>query len=101
MGSRATADRRVMRSVLKALPEGMYFIDSKTVGSSVASEMAKRMNIRTAVRHVFLDHVPDEVGPPVPVAHHANANRIGVVTNSRLLLGKCCRRDAGSGEDTG
>ena len=60
MGSRATADARVMRSVLRALPRGMYFIDSRTGGGSVATEMAKRMNIRTAERHVFLDDVADE-----------------------------------------
>src|SRR5262249_7680138 len=32
MGSRATADRRVMESVLDALPAGMYFVDSRTTG---------------------------------------------------------------------
>ena len=41
MGSRATADRRVMESVLAALPDGMYFIDSKTTGSSVAAAVAR------------------------------------------------------------
>ncbi|HVS33668.1 MAG TPA: divergent polysaccharide deacetylase family protein [Thermoanaerobaculia bacterium] len=60
MGSRATADPRVMRSVLRALPRGMYFIDSRTGGDSVATAMARQMNIRTASRHVFLDDVPDE-----------------------------------------
>jgi len=30
MGSRATADARVMRSVLRSLPAGLYFIDSPT-----------------------------------------------------------------------
>lgn len=55
MGSRATSDRRVMTSVLSALPKGMYFIDSKTAGTSVAGSLAKQMNIRTASRNVFLD----------------------------------------------
>ena len=55
MGSRATADRRVMASVLAALPRGMYFIDSMTSGRSIAGSMAREMKIRTASRHVFLD----------------------------------------------
>ena len=57
MGSRATADRRVMSTVLRALPDGMYFIDSKTSGRSVAWNVAREMKVRTAARHVFLDDV--------------------------------------------
>jgi len=57
MGSRATADRRVMTYVLGALPRGMYFIDSRTTGSSVAAAVAREMNVRTASRNVFLDDV--------------------------------------------
>ena len=60
MGSRATADRRVMTSVLRALPEGMYFVDSRTTGGSVAAEVARQMNIRTATRHIFLDDVASD-----------------------------------------
>ena len=57
MGSLATSDRRVMQSVLRAIPEGMYFIDSRTGGKSVAADVAREMNVRTAARHVFLDDV--------------------------------------------
>lgn len=57
MGSRATADRRVMSTVLRSLPQGMYFVDSRTVGRSVAETVAREMNVRTAARHVFLDDV--------------------------------------------
>lgn len=57
MGSRATADRRVMASVIGALPEGMYFVDSRTGGQSVAEDVARELNVRTAARHVFLDDV--------------------------------------------
>ena len=39
MGSRATADRRVMTSVLAALPEDMYVIDAKTTPASVAASV--------------------------------------------------------------
>ena len=57
MGSRATKDRRVMRGVLESLPTGMYFIDSRTTGSSVGFELAREMKVPTAARHVFLDDV--------------------------------------------
>jgi len=60
MGSRATADRRVMASVLGALPDGMYFIDSKTTGSSVAATLAHSMRVKTASRSVFLDDVQSD-----------------------------------------
>lgn len=60
MGSRATTDRRVMTSVLGALPRGMYFIDSRTTGASVAATVAREMKVRTATRQVFLDDVVEE-----------------------------------------
>ncbi|MGZ5442438.1 MAG: divergent polysaccharide deacetylase family protein [Thermoanaerobaculia bacterium] len=60
MGSLATTDRRVMATVLRALPDGMYFIDSRTTGGSVAFDVARELNVRTAMRHVFLDDVASE-----------------------------------------
>jgi polysaccharide deacetylase 2 family uncharacterized protein YibQ len=60
MGSRATADRRVMRDVLEALPRGDYFIDSRTGRGSVAENTARSMKIPTAARDVFLDDVQSE-----------------------------------------
>ena len=60
MGSRATADRRVMTDVLGALPKGMYFIDSRTTGSSVAGTVAHSLSVKTASRSVFLDDEKDE-----------------------------------------
>lgn len=60
MGSRATADRRVMESVIGALPGGMYFIDSRTGGHSVAQDVAREKKVKTAARHVFLDDVLTE-----------------------------------------
>ncbi len=61
MGSRATADRRVMADVLGALPRGMYFIDSRTSGGSIAGSLARSMRVKTASRNVFLDDVQDVV----------------------------------------
>ena len=55
MGSAATADRRVMQSVLRALRDGMYFVDSRTIGGSVAAQVARELNVPSAARSVFLD----------------------------------------------
>lgn len=60
MGSLATSDRRVMKSVIGALPAGMYFVDSRTAGGSIAAQVAREMNVRTATRNVFLDDVATE-----------------------------------------
>jgi uncharacterized protein len=60
MGSLATADRRVMTDVMRALPRGMYFIDSRTGGRSVAADVAREQNVKTATRQVFLDDVQTE-----------------------------------------
>jgi polysaccharide deacetylase 2 family uncharacterized protein YibQ len=60
MGSRATTDRRVMSSVFNALPDGMYFIDSRTGQGSVAEAVAREMRVRTASRHIFLDNEQSE-----------------------------------------
>jgi polysaccharide deacetylase 2 family uncharacterized protein YibQ len=60
MGSLATADRRVMRNVIAAIPDGMYFIDSRTTGGSVAADVASEMKVPNATRHVFLDDVATE-----------------------------------------
>lgn len=60
MGSRATSDRRVMTSVLRAMPHELYFIDSRTASGSVAETVARELNVPTAARHVFLDDVATE-----------------------------------------
>ena len=60
MGSLATADRRVITDVMRALPRGMYFIDSRTGGRSVAADVARELNVKTATRQVFLDDVQTE-----------------------------------------
>ncbi|MGZ8852898.1 MAG: divergent polysaccharide deacetylase family protein [Thermoanaerobaculia bacterium] len=75
MGSRATADRRVMTDVMRALPDGMYFIDSRTGGGSVAAAVAREMNVKTAVRHVFLDGVKTEAGVRRQLAALSSAAR--------------------------
>ena len=81
MGSRATADRRVMESVLAALPQDMYFIDSRTTSNSVAAAVAHSMKVRAASRNVFLDDVPTD--PAVRqqlrvLAHEAEQHGIAI-----------------------
>jgi polysaccharide deacetylase 2 family uncharacterized protein YibQ len=75
MGSRATADLRVMRSVMRALPPKMYFIDSKTGSRSVATRAARELKIPTASRHVFLDDKPGVAAARQQIAVLANVAR--------------------------
>jgi len=57
MGSRFTADRRGMAVVLALMRrEGLFFIDSRTSGASIAGTMAERMGVPTASRDMFLDN---------------------------------------------
>ena len=60
MGSRATADPRVMNDVLSVLPRGVYFIDSRTTAETVGEKTARRLSIPTASRDVFLDDTRSE-----------------------------------------
>jgi polysaccharide deacetylase 2 family uncharacterized protein YibQ len=60
MGSGYTQDRQAMRVVLDELQQGgQFFIDSKTIGSSVAYDEARRMRVPTASRQIFLDNSED------------------------------------------
>lgn len=57
MGSRLTQDRHAMDVVMEELKKrDVYFVDSKTIGSSVAAEMAREHGLYYAERDVFLDH---------------------------------------------
>lgn len=57
MGSRLTKDKRAMQRVMAKLKErGLLFVDSKTIGSSVASQSAAEAGLRYGDRDVFLDH---------------------------------------------
>jgi polysaccharide deacetylase 2 family uncharacterized protein YibQ len=56
MGSKVTADGETMERVLTVLKErGLFFVDSRTSGRSVAYEQARRMDVPAAYRDVFLD----------------------------------------------
>ncbi|MDW7680525.1 MAG: divergent polysaccharide deacetylase family protein [bacterium] len=58
MGSKATADRRVMDILFRELAQReIMFIDSRTTTKSVADQMAQQHQIRYHKRTIFLDGV--------------------------------------------
>ncbi|HET6946576.1 MAG TPA: divergent polysaccharide deacetylase family protein [bacterium] len=60
MGSRGTADPRVMRAVLRVVKEQhLLFVDSVTTPRSIAGVLASEMRIPSASREVFLDNEDD------------------------------------------
>ncbi len=60
MGSRFTEDRAAMRVVLEEMKaSGLFFIDSRTIGGSVAFDEARRLGMKTAQRNIFLDNEED------------------------------------------
>ncbi len=59
-GSKATSDKRVMEAVLREVKkQDMFFVDSKTISTSVARDMAREMGVKTARNDVFLDNSKD------------------------------------------
>ncbi len=57
MGSRATADLRLMTWVMQEIKgRGMAFIDSRTTRETVAETAARAQGIKTGRRNVFLDN---------------------------------------------
>ncbi|MDR7522555.1 MAG: divergent polysaccharide deacetylase family protein [Armatimonadota bacterium] len=61
MGSRGTAERRVMRAVLEVARErGLFFLDSRTTADSVVPSVAADLGVRAAVRTIFLDNTDEE-----------------------------------------
>jgi polysaccharide deacetylase 2 family uncharacterized protein YibQ len=61
MGSKASADERVMRSILQEVrASGLFFVDSKTSEKSVIKGLAREMGVPCLERNVFLDgHRPE------------------------------------------
>jgi hypothetical protein len=57
MGSRGTADRRVIRAVLEVVrDQGLFFLDSRTTKDTVVEPVAAELGVRVARRAVFLDN---------------------------------------------
>lgn len=60
MGSRLTMNKEAMDVVMGELKKrGMFFVDSRTINSSVAAKSARAVGIPYAVRDIFLDHKVD------------------------------------------
>ena len=57
MGSRYTEDAAAMQIVLDELQQSdLFFIDSRTIGDSIAFSEARKIGLRTATRNIFLDN---------------------------------------------
>ena len=55
-GSKSTADRKTMETVMRALRDkSLFFVDSRTSGQSVAAETARREKVKTTENDLFLD----------------------------------------------
>ena len=60
MGSKATANRRVMAAVLAVVRErGLFFVDSRTTTRTVALSVARDLGVPAVERTVFLDNEDD------------------------------------------
>ncbi|MGH9354471.1 MAG: divergent polysaccharide deacetylase family protein [Terriglobia bacterium] len=77
MGSRATSDPRLMSEVMAALAaRHLFYIDSRTTASSVALEVARRADVPSFYRSVFLDDtrtVPYTLGQLRKLCHVAES----------------------------
>ncbi|WP_238192026.1 divergent polysaccharide deacetylase family protein [Paenibacillus sp. L3-i20] len=61
MGSKITADERIMRIVLTVCKErGMFYLDSKTTPKTVVPKIAQELGVPTLGNNVFLDDVYTE-----------------------------------------
>lgn len=57
MGSKITEDRKIMKIILEEIKRyDLFFIDSVTTRNSIAYEVAQEMEIKSAVRSIFLDN---------------------------------------------
>ncbi|MDO4627523.1 MAG: divergent polysaccharide deacetylase family protein [Pasteurellaceae bacterium] len=56
MGSAATVDETLMHYLMAELQrQKLFFLDSRTIGHSVASKVAKHYGVKSLERHIFLD----------------------------------------------
>lgn len=56
MGSKVTADERIMRIILEVCHErGLYYLDSKTTGKSVVATLAKELSVPFLENELFFD----------------------------------------------
>lgn len=78
MGSRGTADERIVRAVLRVVRERrLFFVDSRTSPQSVAHQVAGEMGVPSAARAVFLDNSTE------PEAIRTQIRRLVLVAKER------------------
>lgn len=59
-GSKATADKRVMKNVFTVLKaNNLFFVDSRTSSGSVAYDLSRQSGLRTGENEMFLDNSND------------------------------------------
>lgn len=57
MGSRVTQNKAVMDVVMDSLDKrGLFYVDSKTISTSIAAKAAREQGLAHAERDIFLDH---------------------------------------------
>lgn len=83
MGSGATSDMATMQHLMHVLRENtLFFLDSKTIGSSVAAKVARQHSISTLERDIFLDDsdiAADVERQFLHAIRHARAEGLAVV----------------------
>lgn len=85
MGSRLTQDKQAMGQLMRLLKaKGLYFLDSKTINTSIAAETAAFYGVPYAVRDVFLDH---EETPEFVANALAQTERTARRTGSAIAIG--------------
>lgn len=95
-GSRATADRRVMRVVLETIKaNNLFFVDSRTNSNSIAYSLAGQMGVRTQYNSLFLDnqdnisYVKDKLRTAMQLA--LNSGHVTVIGHARVNTAKAVR----------
>ncbi|WP_051690046.1 divergent polysaccharide deacetylase family protein [Pelobacter seleniigenes] len=85
MGSRFTEETGPMRTVLEELKQhGFFFIDSRTIGNSVAFTEARKMGLKTATRNIFLDNEEN-----VPYIREQIRKMVSLAGNNREIIAIC------------
>ena len=84
-GSRATSDPRVMAAVMRVFKRrGLFFIDSRTIATTVAQRTAQEYGVPNAARDVFLD---DRNTVPAVEAQLRLAAQIALKRGSAIAIG--------------
>lgn len=85
MGSRMTQSRDAMEPLLEVLRDrGLLFVDSRTIGNTIAGPLADQLGIPGTARDVFIDH--DGSGDAVR-ARLADIERIAERTGKAVAIG--------------